>query len=546
MARRAPSVPGLDKPSAPRKGSGPERMLVRVALALSALALALRFSAAGLLGYGDNEALYASYALHPQPAYLDHPGFIGTIAKWLGTGGAPEPIIAHQVTAAWATAIPWLAGVAAWALGASRRGALLTVLAALIAPPLAVGLFAFSPDLPLTTAWLGTLACVGYALRRPPSHLTVWAATLTAGLLVGIAGLSKLSGVLVGLGILLGTLTSPQRSRWRTAAPWLAVLAALVVLSPVFVWELQRGWPLFHRIIQEPPRHTGGSIIAVAKQVAGQILYVTPLYLAAAIVLWKHLWRERRRNAALWILHCVTWTSAIPLLAVGLWTGRTEPNWILPCYLSLLLYVGVRPILSRTFAWATLASGGLISVLAFLWATTPLAPTYLGAAYSPKWDIANDMHSWGPGRQLLAEAVSRTILDEGRPVPVVGPHWMVCAQARAALSHAAQVPVGCNTPWRDDFDDWLPREKWLRSPTILYVYDSRFGLDPSLEFPDRDLRRLQKVHVRRGGRSVRTIYVATLIKREATARWSRIRSAAASHPHGLLHASGAAPLDPPP
>ena len=28
-------------------------------------------------GFGDSEALYACYALHPQPAYLDHPALIG-------------------------------------------------------------------------------------------------------------------------------------------------------------------------------------------------------------------------------------------------------------------------------------------------------------------------------------------------------------------------------------------------------------------------------------------------------------------------------------
>ena len=34
-----------------------------------------------MIGFGDSEALYACYAMHPQPAYLDHPGLIGVIMQ---------------------------------------------------------------------------------------------------------------------------------------------------------------------------------------------------------------------------------------------------------------------------------------------------------------------------------------------------------------------------------------------------------------------------------------------------------------------------------
>ena len=54
-----------------------------------------RFLVANGTGFGDAEALYASYALHPQPAYLDHPGLVGFVARALGAGGAPTPQTAH-------------------------------------------------------------------------------------------------------------------------------------------------------------------------------------------------------------------------------------------------------------------------------------------------------------------------------------------------------------------------------------------------------------------------------------------------------------------
>ena len=71
-----------------------------IALALaSAALLAVRLYAASHVGFGDSEALYACYALHPQPAYLDHPGLIGVIARVIGGGVQVTPETAHHVTA---------------------------------------------------------------------------------------------------------------------------------------------------------------------------------------------------------------------------------------------------------------------------------------------------------------------------------------------------------------------------------------------------------------------------------------------------------------
>src|SRR5271169_5878751 len=88
---------------------------------LSCVLLGARLYAASQLGFGDSEALYASYALHPQPAYLDHPGLIGAFARLIGGGTAPSPLQAHVVTALLATAFPWGVALACRACGADAR-----------------------------------------------------------------------------------------------------------------------------------------------------------------------------------------------------------------------------------------------------------------------------------------------------------------------------------------------------------------------------------------------------------------------------------------
>jgi hypothetical protein len=87
------------------------RLEVRAPLAilagLSGALLAVRLYASARVGFGDSEALYAAYALHPQPAYLDHPGLIGIFARAVGNGTAPSPARAHLVTSLLAGLIPW-------------------------------------------------------------------------------------------------------------------------------------------------------------------------------------------------------------------------------------------------------------------------------------------------------------------------------------------------------------------------------------------------------------------------------------------------------
>src|SRR6185437_7409438 len=93
-----------------RAASGPARTeaLAWMGLAtLSCLFLVVRLLASIRVGFGDSEALYAAYAFHPQPAYLDHPGLVGVFARAVGGGTAPSPERAHAVTSVLATLVPW-------------------------------------------------------------------------------------------------------------------------------------------------------------------------------------------------------------------------------------------------------------------------------------------------------------------------------------------------------------------------------------------------------------------------------------------------------
>lgn len=476
---------------------------------LSTLALAaLRLHVAWGTGFGDAEALYASYALHPQPAYLDHPGLVGSIARLIGHGGAPSPLEAHLFTACAAALVPWVGGLASRAAGATTRGALGVVLALTWVPELAIGLFGLTPDLPLALAWLGALALAALAARAPAQSFRALLYTLGVGALVGLATLAKLSGLLLGLGLFIASLGPGLRSRYRTLAPWGALAVALVLMVKLLHYELSEGWPMArHRLIATQTA-SGFSFRNLGAFLGGQLAYLTPPFLVGAALVARDLLRRRREDAASGLLFWCTTLVALPLATLCLWSRVAEPHWFAPAYLALAVHLGrveaVGPRLSR----ACIYTGVAVVAFAWLWIRTPLAPRLLGDAYRPRYDLANDLYAWKPGALLLDESLEAARREGGGSVVVVGPHWIVCAQAHAHLGRRA--PVGCNGPRRDDFDGWLPRPSWASARHVLYVHDSRFALDPERELPGRVVRSVREANVVRGGRVVRTLWVTHL------------------------------------
>jgi hypothetical protein len=487
-----------------------ERWLMRLALVSSFLLLALRLHVARHTGFGDAEALYACYALHPQPAYLDHPGLVGTVAGWLGSGRAPSPNAAHLFAALLATAVPWLGALAARFAGAVRVGCLSTALALTWTPELAIGLLALTPDLLLAVLWLGALGLAALALRSDPKSFRALIATLGAGALVGLAFLAKISGALLGVAFLCAMFTRAARPRLRTFAPWGALLLGLLLASPVILWETRNGWPMLTHRLVSTQAGAGFSLRNFGGLIGGQLAYVSPPFLFGAALLLRDLFRERNADSTARLLFLATVVPGVPLILLCLWSRVAEPHWLAPAYLPLAIHLGRRAVIGRALAFASIVTGVVVAIVAWLWVMTPLPIHALGSAYRARYDLANDLHAWGPGRRLLQQSVAEARLEAQKIPVVVGPHYIVCAQAEAALG--GQVPVGCNSPIRDDFDAWYPRERWLEAPVVLYVQDSRFEVDPMAELPGRVVRSVTTADVRRGGVVVRTIRITRLDK----------------------------------
>jgi hypothetical protein len=511
-------------------------------LAVSLVLLLVRLYAAMQVGFGDSEALYAAYAAHPQPAYLDHPGMIGLVARAIGGGRPPSPWQAHVVTSLLATAFPWLMLAACRACGAPRERAAAAALVVALVPEMAIGLFALTPDLLLASCWTAVLALVAAGLRAPPRGAVAAACFAAAGVLTGVAAASKVTGLLLAAALVLTYVSRPARAHARTVAPWLGLAAGALVFAPVALFEARTGWPMLRHRFVDTQGAAGLSLRNAAALLFGQLGYLSPvtavLAFGAARNLWVAGWPELSRTAkpislpwqrspisevgrpragdpvTTWLLWA-TFVPGIVLVPLCLWSRVAEPHWIAPAFLALapaaarVQATPDSPDPSRQWIRAACATGFALIAAVHAWVLVPaavqLAPE---ASYDPRVDIANELYGWPD----VTSAVRAELRHSPPDAVVAAPHWVLCAQLEAALH--GQAAVGCNTPVEDDFDRWLPRTEWRARDALIWVTDSRFPAPP----PGSDRVPLHStvVRIEREGRIVRTFTIA-VYTREANA-----------------------------
>jgi hypothetical protein len=486
------------------------RPVLAVLAGVSVALLALRIYAATRVGFGDSEALYASYALHPQPAYLDHPGLVGLLARVVGAGLPPSPLRAHLVTAVVATAFPWVVAQACLACGADRRRSLVAALVAAVVPENAIGLFAMTPDLILAVAWTSVLGLAAVALRSTPGSGRAATAFAGAGLLAGVSAASKVTGLALVAALAFAYSSRPARAHARTAAPWVGLATGAVVIAPIVAFEAHGGWPMLAHRLVDTQHGAGFSPMRVAALIGGQLAYLSPLVAVLAVLAARSAWLGRSDAVGRLLLASLVVPCAA-LLPLCAWSRVAEPHWLAPAFLGLLPAAarGARPP-SRRLVAASCALAGAMVACVHAWVLVPSAIRLAPASYDPRVDLSNELYGWPEAAAAVREEALAAAAPDGArgDLVVVGPHWVICAQLEAALR--GDFPVGCDTDVPDDFDGWWPRDRWRRADVLVWVHDARFG-PPAL--PAHAARSTRQVRIDRAGVPVRVFTITVLARR---------------------------------
>ena len=329
----------------------------RLVLLIIVVGTALRIVLASLTGLGYDESYMVGNARILALGYVDHPPlhvWIAGLAARLFSSEAP--LLVRLPFIALFAGSTWLMYRLTARLFGTAAGLWATI-AFSLAPVFSLndGTFVL-PDGPAIFFLLAAAIVVARILfdERPLPSPTLW--WLAAGLLAGLAMLSKFNAAFLPIAVLIYLVTVPAaRRHLATPGPWLAAVVALVVLPPAIVWNLQ------HHLIgfSFQAKRIGGSSIRLdllAQQVGGQLLYLTPwLAVPIATALVRAIAAGRREPRG-WLMALAAIGPIALFTILTLWS-RGLPHWTMPGWLFAVPLFGRdaaalairRPTFARTY-----------------------------------------------------------------------------------------------------------------------------------------------------------------------------------------------------
>ncbi|MBU3577172.1 glycosyltransferase family 39 protein [Polynucleobacter sp. UK-Kesae-W10] len=417
------------------------------------IAAVVHFALGFAIEFSVDEAHYALYAQHLAWSYFDHPPLVGWLQWPLVVITSSEGVIrlipellwiiscllVYQVTIAVHHYIQGRnAGYLTSALPSANTCGLMAVLTIIAAPiphVLAIGLL---PDTLLAPLSLGLMLMTLRWLSNDHFKLSDW---LITGVLLGLAGLSKYTAAFTALAVLVVFLSAPRKPWISKLGFWIALIVALLMISPVLYWNWANDWISFKYQLA----HGSGSAWLwrrLAAYVGIQILVYGPLLVLGAYLFVKHCIHGTKLS-----LLALLGFFVIPFaIFTSLAGGGGLPHWTTPAWFCLAPFAGI----GLAKAWST-QHRRLIQVLLI----SQIVLCCLGFAYVLSGGISTaavksnpiaDLYGWKAAGQKAAE------LAQAKKVTGIAVHnWTL--GSRAAW-YARPIPVFILDDRQDQFDLW--------------------------------------------------------------------------------------------
>ena len=294
------------------------------AFGLLAYTVLLRLVFAASVEMLPEETYYWSYAQHLDFGYLDHPPMVAWLIR-AGTFlfGQNEFGVRLGALACGAITVLYVFKLTRNVFG--EAAALGSVALTATLPFFFLSGLLLTPDAPLTACWAAALYYFERALIAAESR-----AWWRLGAALGLGLFSKYSIALLGLAALAFMLWDVPSRRWfRRPEPYVAVVIAAAIFSPVVLWNAQHEWASFafqtSRRLAEPPQ------FALHKLLGSMLVLITPTGLLAMVVT-RRLGFEPRQARLLSL------ALLVPLSVFGLFSLRHEVklDWTGPSWLAAL------------------------------------------------------------------------------------------------------------------------------------------------------------------------------------------------------------------
>ena len=418
------------------------------------IAAIVHFALGFSIEFSVDEAHYALYAQHLAWSYFDHPPLVGWIQWPLVVLTSSEGLIriipellwiiscilVYQVTLEIHHFIQGRnSGYLTSSLPTANSCGLMAVLTVIAAPMphvLAIGLL---PDTLLTPLSLGIMLLALRWLIQDRFSISDW---ILLGVLLGLAGLSKYTAVFTALALLLVFFSARRKSWISSAGFWLALLIALLCISPVLYWNWENDWISFKYQIA----HGGGGEWLwrrLGSFLGLQILVFGPLLIMGTYLFLRTCLHTRKLS-----LYALLGFFFIPfLIFASLSGGGGLPHWTTPAWFCLAPFAGM----GLAKAWSTQHRSIIRALFIF-----QIALCCIGFGFvlsggintaSIKSNPIADLYGWKIAGQKAAELSQATKADG-----IAVQNWTLASRA---AWYAKPIPVFVLDQRKDQFDLWF-------------------------------------------------------------------------------------------
>lgn len=400
---------------------------------------------------GGDEAHYALYGLMPDWSYFDHPPMIGwlqIIPMWLAPydwSARLVPIalyailnyLLYQITVqlfaekstdqVWST--PWKGFASLVVLNTSLIFALMGM--------------AMLPDNPLMVAVLA-LVLVTHKLLQT-NQLKYW---LLLGLFVGLAALSKYTAVTIIASLILVLLVEKRWSWFTSKGLWLAIIIALLLISPILYWNAIHEWASFIYQIDHGTKSSEWRLSRLLQTQAIQLVAYTPfLFLMGWWMMLKPA-NYLQQNTRLLLLFSVPITL---LFAWGSGYEKSLPHWVSLAWVLLI------PIIVN-FLWQIRHKTWVKSVSLLHVVLMAIAVLVIHSLLFKPWiafpDHKNPLqgdHGW-PQAAKTAIELQKAYTDNPKELPLFVSNW---SYASHLTWYSRPQPVYITSSKQTQFEFWF-------------------------------------------------------------------------------------------
>ena len=482
----------------------------RQLLALAGFFIALRVLVAPLAEPIVDEAYYWLYSQRMELAFLDHPPLVAWL-DWLGTqlfGNTPAGVRVGAL-ACGLIALAYMYRLA-WAVSGRREVAAGAVLLGCALPAFFLSGFLMTPDAPLVAGWAAGVFYLHRALVQGDAR-----AWLGAGVAMGLGMLGKYPIVLLAAGAAGFVLTDATARRWLARPqPYLAVLLALALFSPVLIWNAQHDWASF--AFQGSRRVEQAFEFSTHLLVAHVLLLLFPTGALALLgVATRPAWRTQAVADAR-SRRFLLWTAAVPFGVFFTFSLFNYPHfhWTGPAYIGLL------PFLAATLALPAPGDDRLRQWLTRLWRPSLV---FLGALYAVSavyivWGLPGvpypthnkDYLAWREAADAVQALEQQVERDTGqRPLVAGMSKWSIAAglafyDADGRRDNITSRNIVGNTAAM--FEYWFDDTSAGKRPVLLVDFERKDLEEPEVEAALIDVGPIEEQTIRWRGQVIRHLY----------------------------------------